>query len=97
MTRDTQAPRFEIRPHKHDFDVLGVDEVVAWHPELVHLERMTNGAYWLGIDMPDGTHLRVWLHVSGLAPKEMRERDDRHLIHCGVEVENQPAASKATP
>jgi hypothetical protein len=49
------GPRYEIRLD----DDGSLDEVVAFAPELVHLERMTETGWWLGIDMPDGTHIAV--------------------------------------
>jgi hypothetical protein len=33
--------------------------VIAHNIRLVHLERMGDNAYWLGIDLEDGRHLRV--------------------------------------
>jgi cytochrome P450 len=36
-----------------------LDEVVASRPELVHLERMAETDWSLGINMPDGTRIAV--------------------------------------
>lgn len=36
-----------------------LDEVVVHGPSLVHLERMDLGAWWLGIDLPDGGRIAV--------------------------------------
>ena len=47
----------ELRPNGDPPDSL--DEVIAHNVKLVHLERMGDNAYWLGIDLEDGRHLRV--------------------------------------
>jgi hypothetical protein len=47
----------ELRPDGDPADSL--DEVIAHNIRLVHLERMGDNAYWLGIDLEDGRHLRV--------------------------------------
>lgn len=35
------------------------DELVVSCPKLVHLERMSNGSWWLGITLPNGETLHV--------------------------------------
>lgn len=53
MTSD--RPRHEVR-----YDERGdLDEVVALRPRRVHLERLDGAVWWLGIVMPDGTHVDV--------------------------------------
>jgi len=47
----------EIRP-----DETGApDDIVAREAEAVHLERMGPETWWLGVYMPDGRRLVVWL------------------------------------
>jgi hypothetical protein len=36
-----------------------LDEVVASKPKHFHLEQMDTGAWWIGVDMEDGTHIRI--------------------------------------
>ena len=66
---------YEIR-HQED----GLDEVIAKGCTF-HLERMTDSYFWMGIDLPDGTHLRL-----GIA-----KRSDRGFIDAYVEVEKNGA------
>ena len=53
----------ELRPDGEDIRGKdfsdSLDEVIARNVKLVHLERMGDNAYWLGIDLADGRHLRV--------------------------------------
>ena len=39
-----------------------LDEVVASKPKAFHLEQMDTGAWWIGVDMEDGTliHINLW-------------------------------------
>jgi len=39
-----------------------LDEVVASNPKSYHLEQMDTGAWWMCIDMADGTaiHVNLW-------------------------------------
>jgi hypothetical protein len=36
-----------------------LDEVVASKPKHFHLEQMDTGAWWIGVDMEDGTYIRI--------------------------------------
>ena len=36
-----------------------LDEVIAQGVKWVHLERMDKNAYWMGLDLADGRHVRV--------------------------------------
>lgn len=49
------TPSWEIRCDEDDV----FDEVVASNPASVHLERMDNCAWWLGITFDDGTEIHV--------------------------------------
>jgi hypothetical protein len=89
-------PRYEVRPHPdEDRQVLGIDVVVVHKPEYVHIERMDNGVYWVGIDMPDGTRIAVWFTAQGKAPARFQDPEDgvgdaQHtdIIKCDVDVED---------
>lgn len=35
------------------------DEIVACHPRLLHLEQMDEDAWWMGIEMKDGSYFHV--------------------------------------
>ena len=46
-------PEWEFRK---DGDV-NVDEIIAEDVQIVHLERMDNGHWWLGITLQDGSRI----------------------------------------
>ena len=71
---DVDCPGDEIRLD----DQGGLDEVVATDVRLVHLERMDKGAWWMRLDLADGSAIVVDLFarrpghtkVEGTAERE---------------------------
>lgn len=49
------GPSWEVRTDADDV----LDEVVCFKPAVVHLERIDNCAWWLGITFEDGTEVHV--------------------------------------
>lgn len=60
-TRSAFSPSrvFELR-----FNVDGTLDEVCAKGVMIHLEQMDTGAWWLGIDAPNGDHLRLWLSTA---------------------------------
>ncbi len=51
------------------------DEVVVGSVDLVHVERMSDTNYWMGLDLTDGRHVRVLFWCK------------KGIMYCGAEVE----------
>lgn len=53
----------------------GLDELVQ-SGVTIHIERMSGNHFWIGIDHPDGRHIRVGLHAKGEIMAHVEE--ERH-------------------
>jgi len=53
-------PEWEIRSDREG----NFDEVVAEDAQFVHLERMDQGRFWLGITLQDGSRITANLYIN---------------------------------
>lgn len=75
----------EIRPD----DDGGIDEIVMRNAVCVHIERMSNDGWFMGVDAADGSYHQFWFG----AKNRKSHVEFRHTEHTSAEEE---AARKAT-
>jgi hypothetical protein len=67
------APFSLAPPNRYDPD----DEIVVHSPTLVHLERMSDGAFWLGIILANGDEIHVDFYTSRVCKHKLRMRAEK--------------------
>ncbi len=69
--------KIALRPDRIPELEPSLDEVCASNVENVHIERMSDSHYWIGIDCADGRHIRVGIYAK------------RATIRMSAEVESE--------
>ena len=68
------SPKFKLEVRR---DPDGIDEIVAWRPTLIHIERMSDQYVWMGITSGKRRiHVRFFVGNRSRAKVQLEIEDD---------------------
>lgn len=75
---EPERPHVELRGFQEDggVDVMNLDEIVVAAPAMVHVEMMSDGHAWMGVNLVDGRRLAVNFRIEDGKLKVAAEIDD---------------------